>query len=322
MCVNVAKETGTIVGFFESLTKLIKGYKTIKQLTETIREMQPDVAVLISFPGINLPLGKALRSSDIKVIYISPPQFWAWGRFRVNLLKQASDTVVCLFNFEQKLLQRAGIKAIYHGYPFYDAVKCQLSRNEVYRLLGLTEDRDYIVFLPGSRESEIVYHQPLFLQVFQHLKQKHPQLEGILIGGIEAELPAGMLRINPDIRYEVIAYARAALVVSGTATAELAILGVPMIVTYHLYPVSRFFARLFVKTPYFALPNIIANERIVNEYLEPGPALLSSALSRILSDNDYRQKIIDKLELVKNRLAPLGATEKIAYLILGIGELQ
>lgn len=316
--INVAFATGEIIGFLEPLINLVNGYGTIKRLTRIIKNIQPDVAVLISFPGINLLLGRALRSLGIPVVYIAPPQSWAWGKFRVKYLRQAADWVVCLFRFEQKILRAAGVNARYYGYPFLDMVNRQLAQNQVYRLLGLPEGMGYVVFLPGSRKFEIDFHEPLFIQVFYRLMQKYPQLPAVLIGGANIDLPPGMVRINPDYRYDVIAHAQAALVVSGTATAEIAILGVPMVVTYHLPPVNRFFARLFVKLPYFALPNIIANQLVVPEYLDGDVDQLSSALGQILDNVYYREAIKTKLWAVRRALEPAGATDRIVQLLLSI----
>jgi lipid-A-disaccharide synthase len=314
--VNVASKTGALIGFFEPLAGLSKGYRTVRTVTETVLQIKPEVAVLIAFSGINLLLGRSLRSAGIPVVYISPPQFWAWGKFRVGLLRRAADLVVCLFDFEADILQRAGVNAVYYGYPYYDGVVHRLTQNQVYELLRLPAGTDYIVFLPGSRKPEIDFHQPLFIRVFDLLRRQYPELRAILIGGQEADLPDGMLRINPDYRFDVIAHCRAALVVSGTATAELAILGVPMVVSYHLKPVNRFFARLFVKLPYFALPNIIAGKLVVPEYLEPEPCQLSAALSQMLADGEYRQAVINGLQQVRKRLKPAGAIDEIARRIL------
>ncbi|MGB9742817.1 MAG: lipid-A-disaccharide synthase [bacterium] len=314
--INVGDETGEIIGFSEPLANLVNGISTFKKAIETIRQIKPEVAVLISFPGINLPLGQKLRSFGIPVIYISPPQFWAWGKFRVACLRRAADLVVCLFDFEQAILRRAGINAVYYGYPFFDGIKRHLLGHQVNDLLRLPDGTDYVVFLPGSRKPEIEFHQPLFVRVFGLLREKYPSLRAVLIGGRDGDLPAGMLRLEPDYRFDVIAYARAVLAVSGTVTAEVAILGVPMVVSYHLNPVSRFLARLFVKLPYFSLPNIIAGERLVPEYLEPEPRQLSAALKRVLADGDYRRRLIVGLQQVRKRLGPPGAIEKIARQIL------
>ena len=185
-------------------------------------------------------------------------------------------------------------------------------------MLGIPEDEEYIVLLPGTRKDEIDFHQLLFIRVFQHLQMRHPRLHGVIVGGKESVLPPGVVQVGLQHRYDVFSWARAALTVSGTVTAELAILGIPMVVSYHLEPVSRFLVRIFVRTPYFALPNIIAGEAAVPEYLNPDQKQLISQISRLLDECDYRQTVIAKLGAVRRKLEPAGATEQIARLIVGL----
>lgn len=314
---NLADVAGDAFGFSPRvLPKLLQGGKLINQLLTSVRDIHPDLTVLISCPGVNLPLGMKLRAVGVVTIIVGPPQCWAWGKWRVRLLQQAADQVVCLFSFEEQFFRRAGIRAVYFGYPFYDAVQLQMSRRQMYETLGIPEGEEYIILLPGTRKEEVDFHQPLFIRVFQHLQTRHPRLHGVIVGGKESVLPPGVVQVEPQHRYDIFSGARAALAVSGTVTAELAILGIPMVVSYHLDAVSKFFARIFVRIPYFALPNIIAGESVVPEYLNPDQGQLISQISRLLDECDYRQMVIAKLEAVRKKLEPAGATDRLARLIV------
>ncbi len=318
--VNVARTTGSTLGFWEGLLRVKRGGEMVNQVVKEITNWQPDVVVLIAFPGINLIVGRRCRQMGIKVVYVAPPQVWAWGRFRLRLLKGAADRVVCLFKFESDILSKAGLRTSYYGYPFLDAIVVSHSPDDVLRMLGLEEGKEVIVFLPGSRAGEVAFHQPLFVQTFSRLRQKYPDLTGVMVGERQIELPEGMVMVSPEWRYDVIACARLAVVVSGTVTAETAYLGTPMVACYHLAQPSRFLARLMVRLRYFSLPNIIAGSLVVPELLAPSEAQLYRVIGRVLDDERYRQEMVNGLKEVKKQLLPAGATRRIAEAIVNMGE--
>lgn len=318
MIINLVAKTDELFGFAAVIPRILRSRYWINSVLGKILCMNPDVVVLIAFSGFNLFLGRKLRKSGIKVIYIAPPQIWAWGKFRIDMLRKAADRVICLFRFEQKPLLKAGINAIYYGYPFYDLITPGRYCEQMAQLLGGNNDFRYIAFLPGTRKQEIQYHQPLFIHVYKQLSLRYPWLKGIIVGGWQADLPAGMIMVDRALRYDVIAQCDVAVVVSGTVTAEVAILGVPMVVCYHLSTLNRLIARFLVHTPYFAIPNIIAQNRIVPEYLEPNERQVYSAVCRMLDDRRYRAEMVTKLRSVRAQLVSSGATDKIAAEILKI----
>lgn len=308
---------GATLGFWEGMKKFWAIHHFVRGTFFSTYRLNPEVVVLIGFPGVNLFLGKKLREVGIPVVYLTPPQVWAWGSFRAKLLRQAANRVFCLFRFEEKLLRSLGVDAIYYGYPLLDSVVSSLSREEVLALLGLEPKTEYIVFLPGSRPSEIEFHQPLFLDIFLRLRRRYPELRGVVVGGTPdlAELE-GVICIPRKQRYEVIRYARLALVASGTASAETAILGTPEVVCYHFNQPSRFFARVMVKLRYFSIPNIVANSPIIPEFFEPEEEKLYLTAQRLFRDGVYRQKVCEGLVRVRELLGPSGAMAKIASEIL------
>ncbi|MEO0005102.1 MAG: hypothetical protein ABIK49_03775 [candidate division WOR-3 bacterium] len=313
---DVSKNFGQVIGIWEGLTTALRKGRFLKEIWEEAKGMQPDGVVLISYPGVNLFLGKRFRRLGVPVFYLAPPQVWAWGRFRVMLLREATDRVFCLFGFEQEFLKRYGVDAVYYGYPFLDRVVLERSREEMLKQVGFEPEAKYIVFLPGSRRREIEYHEQIFADVFCFLRRCYPELKGVMIAEGKNSLPEGLIRVGERGRYDVIGYAEAAVVVSGTATAETAILGVPMVVCYHLPRVSRFVARFLVRVRYFSIPNLVVGKMVVPEFINPDHEAIFKSVCRMIEDKDYRAQMITGLKKAKDLLGPFGAIDNIAKDIL------
>jgi lipid-A-disaccharide synthase len=356
-----------VFGFWEGLRAAPRVRKALVQAEEFVVSENPDLVVLVSFSGFHLPLGTKLRRRGFKVLYLGPPQVWAWGGWRVRRLKAAADRVVCLFGFEESRLAGAGIDAEYLGYPLLDMVAGRLSWEQVHDRLGVGYTHRYMVFLPGSRPGEIAFHRPLFRETFLLLRKEVPALRGVVVtasgppgaGASDADdardRDAGLIVLRPDagkgagsetgkgregramsaeqlqmqavrkeeaggrIRYEVMRHADCACAVSGTVTAELAILGVPMVCCYHLSGGSRLAARLLVKTDCFSLPNILLKRRVVPEVVDPEPEMLVRMLTTLTSSSPERREQLQALEEVRGRLGPEGAMERVARFALGMG---
>ena len=326
-------ELGPVLGFGEGLRAGPKLSRVLNRAEASVVRLDPDVAVLVSFSGLHLPLGRRLRLRGIPVLYLGPPQFWAWGGWRKRRLRMAADKVVCLFRFEEELLRRVGTNAVYLGYPLLDGVSARLSRAQTLEMLGLGPNEHYVVFLPGSRPAEVAHHRPLFRQVFTGLRRMVSGIGGVVVLKPEVRSPkskAGMpeagdlpdrevgLAVVSENRYDVMRHADCACAVSGTVTAELAILGVPMVVCYHLPWLSRVLAQALVRSPHFALPNILAGKRFVPETLEPEPEGLVRMLGSLMRDSEERRQQLEGLTRVAATLGPPGAMERICSLVMGM----
>jgi lipid-A-disaccharide synthase len=308
-------------------------HDVLSRAEASVLKLCPDVAVLVSFSGLHLPLGRRLRRRGIPVLYLGPPQVWAWGGWRKRRLRKAADKVVCLFRFEEEVLRRAGVNAAYFGYPLLDGVTARLSRAQMLEKLGLGPNERYVVFLPGSRPSEIAHHRPLFRQVFAGLRRTVSGVRGAVVLNSEVQSPKSKvampdtrdlqdeeagLAVTSENRYDVMRHADCACAVSGTVTAELAILGVPMVVCYHLPWLSRVLAQALVRTPYFALPNILAGTRLVPERLEPEPGWLVRMLALLMRDSEERRQQVEGLARVAANLGPSGGMAHICRLATGM----
>jgi len=310
-----------VFGFWQGLRAAASVRRSLAQAEGYVVRLKPDLTVLASYSGFHLPLSRRLRRRGLQILYLGPPQVWAWGGWRKRRLRGAADKVVCLFRFEEDLLRRAGVDAVYLGYPLLDSITARPSRAQTLQKLGLGRDEHYVVFLPGSRPAEIVHHRPLFTEVFAMLRRKVGGLRGVMVTAGASpesqvrspESPSGLVSVS-DNRYDVMRHADCACAVSGTVTAELAILSVPMVVCYHLQWLSRVMAQVFVRTPYFALPNILAGKRLVPEVLEPEPEVLARGLELLTRDSDERRQQAEGLARVRAGLGPPGGMARVCQL--------
>jgi lipid-A-disaccharide synthase len=243
------------------------------------------------------------------------------------------------------MLRRASVDAVYYGYPLLDGVVSSLSREQTLERLGLGPGERYVAFLPGSRPAETAYHEPVFRAASEQLSGQEPGMRGVMVtmdesrrhsrdrirtchkdtktprSGLKAAsaFEGGVVVVSED-RYDVMRHAECACAVSGTVTAELAILGVPMVVCYHLPWLSRVLARALVRIPHFALPNILARTRLVPEVLEPEPRDLTRMLFPLMRDSEERRSQVAGLARVRAELGPPGAMARVAVLARQMGE--
>lgn len=297
---NADRARGAVFGFAEGLRAAPALARDLAVAGRQIVRLAPDLVLLVGFSNFNLPLGRRCRRSGLPVAFLAPPQLWAWGGWRAGVLRRAADLVVCLFGFEADWLRRRGIRAEFVGNPLVDAAGGRARQAAGGRR---------IAFLPGSRPAETSYHRRVFAAVeLPGYRREFVELE-------EPDEPARLLAAAAR-RYDVMAGAEAAVVVSGTATLETALLGVPQVACYHLTPATRFLARMLVRGRRFALPNILLGRDVMPELLDPSPADVVRALSVLLADPGSgpraRQAAIELREL----LGPPGATGRIAELLL------
>ena len=254
-------------GLIEVLEKLPKILEGKRKIVSFLEKEKTDAVLLIDFPGFNLKVAKEAKKRGIKVFYFIPPKLWAWGKWRAKYLREYTDKVFVIFPFEEEFYRRLGVNAQFVGNPLVDIVKPEVDKGEFFRETGL--EGDFFALLPGSRPTEINYLlKPLkeFAESFGG-KWVIPVAESVK--ELFRDFRSQNVRLVPENRrYSVMAYAKAGVIASGTASLEGALLGLPHVVVYKLNPLTYWVAKRLVNLPFVSLPNLIAGKEVVPELLQ------------------------------------------------------
>ncbi len=305
------------MGFWEVLKNLKTIFSNLDFCKKDILAFQPDVLVLIDYPGFNLRIAKWARQQGLKIVYYISPQIWAWHKSRVFDIRRDVDKMLVILPFEKEFYKKYGVEVEFVGHPLLDALVDFEKPNRA----QLPESQKIIAMLPGSRKQEVSKILPKMLSVVAEFPG-----EKFVIAGSNA-LPADFylkfLEKTPNVdfvqgkTYEILQKSKAALVKSGTSTLETALLGVPQVVCYSGNPVSYFIARRLVDIKYIALPNLILDQPLVRELIQNDLNFsnLKTALREILTPEKSAEIKIGYQNLRK-MLGEGGASERAAAAIL------
>ena len=261
-----------------------------RQLKERLLRHPPHLFIGIDAPDFNLDLAAGLKARGIPTIQFVCPSIWAWRPERVGQIARSFNHVLCLFPFEPELLQRHGIAATFVGHPLAATIPMQPDRESACRTLGLPSGAPVLALLPGSRSSEIQHLAKRFLRAAQLLAQMHPGLQVILpvAPGMLHEVEQALVEVGtvPGLlllqgqSHLALEACHVSLVASGTATLEAALFKRPMVIAYHMHPISWWLTQRKKLQPWVGLPNILAGEFLVPELLqdEARPEAMSQAL--------------------------------------------
>ena len=266
----------SVVGITEVLKQLPSLRQAMNRLVTAAKKRRPPIAVLTDFPGFHLRLARKLRPLGIGNVYYICPQFWAWRPWRANLVRRRFQQALCIFPFEEKFYADAGVPVKFIGHPLVGNVRATLSREEFCEKYQLNPGGKLIAILPGSRRGEIAHHVPILAKALEQLSQKVSAIGAVIAvaPGINPRTLQTMFRPSPNIRfvaddtYNALAASDLAIVSSGTATVETALLGKPMIVVYRLSPLTAKLAKPLVRTKFFSMVNLIAGRVIVPELIQ------------------------------------------------------
>jgi lipid-A-disaccharide synthase len=318
-----------MVGITEVASGLPRANRAFHRLVQEARRRRPKLAILIDSPSLNMRLATRLKRLAIPVLYFVSPQIWAWKKWRLRQLVGRVDKMACIFDFEEPIYRKAGIPAEYVGHPLAETARAHESRDEVFRRLRLDPNAPTVALLPGSREIEITYILPGILEGAALLSRRR-RLQLILAAA--PTLDAARLEVavggNPDLRelvrvvshatYDALAYSTVAVVASGTATVEAALLERPMVVVYRVSPITAFFARRMVDVPFFSMVNILAGKQVVPELIQSEftPARLAAEVERLLDHPEVQSEMTKEFDTIKARLGQRGAIERVARIAL------
>jgi lipid-A-disaccharide synthase len=323
----------SVVGITEVLKRLPSLFRAMRRLVDEAERRRPALAILTDFPGFHLRLARKLRPKGIRNVYYICPQFWAWRPWRVNLVRRRFAQALCIFHFEEEFYADAGVPVKFIGHPLVGNVKPTLTREFFCKKYGLDERNKILTILPGSRTAEIAHHVPVLIPALAEIRQRLPAppeivvavAPGLNVPRLEARFPPGWhARIINDDTYNALAAADLAIVSSGTATVETALLGKPMIVVYRLSPLTARLAKPLVKIKFFSMVNLIAGRAVVPELIQHDftPQRVAAEAEKLLSTSDEGKRRLDEmsrgLEEVRQLLGPPGAVERAADEIVNL----
>ncbi len=323
-----------VVGIVEVISHFRFIREAMQALEKRLREQPPRLLILIDYPDFNLILAKKAKRLGIPVFYYISPQVWAWRSGRVKTIKKLVDRMAVILPFEKDFYQKRGMEVEYVGHPLMDTVHAARPRAEFLQSLGIAPDSQVIGILPGSRKREIAGMLPVFLAAAKLMQAQlvepvfllplAPTLseDDLLAHGLaEAGVEVRVIREN---RYELMAACDAVMAASGTVSLELAILDVPMVVSYRVSPLTYFLGRRLIKVQYASLVNLVAGREVVPELLqdEAVPERIADATVRLVANQAERIRMLEGLAEVRERLGGAGASARTARLALNLAQRE
>lgn len=315
---------------FSKLPKIAKAHRTLKNL---LKNSPPDLLIPIDYPGFNIHLAGLAKRYKVPVLYYISPQVWAWRTGRVKKIGKRVDRMAVILPFEERFYKERGVNVEYVGHPLLDSIPQDLDRVEIIRKMELKNAYPVLGLLPGSRKEEIGNHLPVMIKAVEILSSRYPHLRCLLpiaptitpdLAQSFLNLSSAEINISQDSFYEILTACDLALVASGTATVEAAIMGVPMVLVYRASALSYWVGKRVVKVPFLGLVNLVAGEQVIPELIQDDltPERLAQEVLEVLEGGQERENMIEKLGMVKERLGRGGASERTAKIAIDMLKRQ
>lgn len=314
-----------VVGLTEVIAKLGRFIAVMNLMKKSLDDVKPDLVILIDYAGFNLRLAKAAHKRGIKVFYYISPQVWASRPGRIQQIKKFVNKMAVILPFEVDTYARKGFTVEYVGHPLLDLVKTEYSRLESRKKFGLVKNITTIGLLPGSRTSEVVKLLPEMLKAAEIMAQKTPDIQFVLPladtlneKNVADIISGSAIKVNiiKGRTYDVISSTDLAIVASGTATLETALLGIPMIIVYKISPLTYFIGKMIITVKNIGIVNIIAGKTVVPELIqnEANASRIAYEALSILTNDERRREIIGDLAEIRAKLGTPGAAIRAAKL--------
>ena len=316
-----------VLGPFEAVSHLGHLYSALRLLVNEARARRPRLAILLDFPDFNLRLAGKLKALGIPVLYLISPQVWAWRSGRVKQMQKTIDRMLVILPFEKDFYAERGMQVDYVGHPLVDRVRVSKSRSEFFHAHKLDESVPTVSLLPGSRTSEIRFHLPTLLQAARWLHWQRPvqfllpaasSLHVSQIRKILADSGGPPLSLIEYDTYNAVGHSDLAVVSSGTATLETALLGTPLITVFKISNFTWIVGQYLVRVPFYSLVNLIASRQIVPELFQSAftAERLHAEMVGLLDQPERLKHVRMGLASVKQKLGAGGAIHKAAECIL------
>jgi lipid-A-disaccharide synthase len=324
----VPAEAMSLAGLTEVLWALPRMWRTMRALEALARERRPCVALLLDLPDFNLRLAKRLKALGIPVVYYISPQVWAWRARRVQQIRRLVDQMLVILPFEKAFYEAHRVPVQFVGHPLVEQLSILPNAAAARRQLGLTAaPAPVIALLPGSRRKEVLRHLPVMLAGLRLARQKRPALQAVLpiASTIDVAWVAQMVAdsgvavtLAPGAATDALVAADAAVVCSGTATLQAALLLRPMVVVYKVSWLSYQILRRLIKVAHIALVNLIAGEALVPELVQGAltPAHVARHIDSLLRPGVVRQGIVRRLAALRSELGQHKTSLTVAQAVL------
>ena len=317
------------MGFVEVLRNLGTIRELKRMLIGELDRRRPDVVVLIDYPGFNLRFAREAKIRGIPVLYYISPQVWAWHRGRVKKMRSLVDRMKVVFPFEVDIYRKEGIDVEFVGHPLAEHIGTSCTREEFFRRNGLDPSKKLLGLFPGSRRQEIERILPVVSRAAEQLCRGRELQAAIGVAPnlgrefVSRSVCAGSRAVMVEHgTYDLMAYADAAIVTSGTATLETGWFGTPMAVVYRTSPLTYCIGRMLVDVRSIGLVNIVAGKKIVPEFIQGAMTAgnISDAVGRFLDDESLAGSVRRELSVIRERLGGPGASGRVARGILSLAE--
>ncbi len=316
-----------VMGFSEVAKRYFFFRKLFNHLLAVASERKPDAVILVDYPGFNLRMAKKLHGMGIKTIYYICPQVWAWNKGRIPSMAATLDRLITIFPFEGKHFEGTGLTPDFVGHPLVEDAEKALHSEPI--VLPWTSERR-IALLPGSRKHEIDRLLPVLLDTAKLIVDTEKDASFIVAASSEStadylktklqQLDAGHnVSVVANQTRQVLRQARAAIVASGTATVETALMGCPMVVVYKVSMLTYLICKALIKVDSIGMVNIIAGKTICPEFIqsEAQPATIAKALIPLVDDTPERESMVCELAKVKAALGTGNVEDRAADVVCG-----
>ena len=313
-----------VTGIWEILKHIGAIFSAMRTLKKLFKIDPPNLVIFIDYPGFNLHLAKFAKKTGVKVLYYVSPQIWAWRYGRIKTIKKYIDCMAVLFAFEEKLYQKENMPVHFVGHPIVDIAIPTLAPHLAYQHFHLNPNQPIIALLPGSRRNEISALMPIMMTAVRCIQKKIANAQFVLPLASSITLEDIQPYLMPEIQvienntYNLLPLCHAAITASGTATLEIALHNVPMVIIYKIAALSYWLGTQLIRVPFIGLCNLVAEEQVAKELIQKDATAhtIANEIIRLLQETVYRQSICNKLSRVKEKLGGGGGSHKAAKIAL------
>jgi lipid-A-disaccharide synthase len=316
-----------VVGLTEVFPRIPVIYKAASRLKRILKEERPDLLILLDYPDFNIHLARTAKRFGVPVLYYISPQVWAWRKGRIRKIRNRVDRMAVILPFEEAFYRNRGVRVDYVGHPLLDSAPEPFPGSADGSNSAVPNRNPVLGLVPGSRNEEVSFLLPAMVSSAEILKKRHPKLRCVLplastvdvkrVRRISGRSKLDIALTETNI-YEVLKTCDVVIAASGTVTLEVAMMGIPMVVAYRVSWPTYHIGRMIIRVPSISLVNLIAGKRVVPELIQGDatPEKMALEAETLLSDRGARYRMIQELQMIRERLGSKGASTRTAGIAL------